>query len=439
MRILLTGTYNCHNKGDATMELVARQRIRDALPDAEVVISSPFPALDGPFYAPTPLVPCSRRKLIRATCELLAGLLWRAARAVSGQDLPALLPGAAMKATRRADLVIDLSGDMLTESSGPHVAYSHFIPLLRALVLGRPYLLCAQSIGPFRLTRPLARFLLRRAAAITVREQVSRDYLQSLGIDPSLVRQTADLAFLLEPAPAERAREIMASEGVPLDAPCLIGLSVSRLIESRYRKGNPEAGRRDFAALMAAVIDALVERTGATVVLVPHVTGPSEAKDDRRIGREIRKLVARPCAVRGLEGDYRPEELKAVIAQCRVFVGARMHANMAALASGVPTVALAYSHKTRGIMAACGQSERVVPIEALEPKALLRQVEQALAQREAISAALAGPVDAQRRAAAANLTASGLTALAAPRSGDLKTHEPALRHDGAAREPAVEG
>ena len=154
MRILLTGTYNSHNKGDATMELVARDRIAAALTDAEVVISSPFPGLDEPFYAPTKVVTCSRRQLIRASFELLAALLWRTLHATTGRDHSALLIGETLRETRHADLVVDLSGDMLTESSGPHVAYSHFIPLLRALFVGTPYLLCAQSIGPFKLTRP---------------------------------------------------------------------------------------------------------------------------------------------------------------------------------------------------------------------------------------------------------------------------------------------
>ena len=190
---------------------------------------------------------------------------------------------------------------------------------------------------------------------------------------------------------------------------------------------------------MASLVDALVEQRGAHVVLVPHVTGPSAAKDDRRVGREILERVAHASAVHALEGDYRPEELKAVIARCRAFVGARMHANMAALASGVPTVALAYSHKTHGIMAACGQSDLVMPIETLEPDALLALVMRALDHREAIAAELAERVGAQRRAAADNLTATSLTALAAPRSEDRESHESALRHDGTARESILKG
>ena len=116
---------------------------------------------------PLPVIACSRRRLIRASLELGAGLLWRLLRATTGRAPRWLVSAADMAAVLDSDLVVDLSGDMLTEDSGPHVAYSHFIPLLRAVVLGRPFFICVQSIGPFRLTRPLARFLLNRAAAIT--------------------------------------------------------------------------------------------------------------------------------------------------------------------------------------------------------------------------------------------------------------------------------
>jgi polysaccharide pyruvyl transferase WcaK-like protein len=82
-----------------------------------------------------------------------------------------------LTAIRDTDLVVDLSGDMLTEDYGPHVAYSHFLPILTALAMGRPVMLCAQSIGPFKLTRGLARFILNRVSLITVREAISFNYL----------------------------------------------------------------------------------------------------------------------------------------------------------------------------------------------------------------------------------------------------------------------
>ena len=42
-------------------------------------------------------------------------------------------------------------------------------------------------------------------------------------------------------------------------------------------------------------------------------------------------------------------ELKGYIARCRFFIGARTHSTIAAYSSGVPTLVLGYSVKSKGI------------------------------------------------------------------------------------------
>jgi colanic acid/amylovoran biosynthesis protein len=379
LRFVLTGTYNSCNKGDAAMELGALQGIAQLYPGSEVTILSPFPDLDLPFYAPVAVERCNRRQLVRGTWGLLRAFIWRA---LAGERTKAdWLLGPEFQRVRDADLVVDLSGDMLTEDYGVHVAYSHYIPLLRARVLGRPYVVCAQSIGPFRYTRWLARYLLNGAATVTTRDAISRDYLQRIGVSSRRVEWTADLAFLMTPAPAERADAILRTEGLVRDGRPILGVSVSRLIESHYRSRNPGARSLDFLAMMKHVIERTARKHSARVVLVPHVTGPTLGKDDRLISAALKELLGQSVTASSLIGDYRPEELKAIIGRCSVFLGARMHANIAALSSCVPTVALSYSHKTPGIMSSCGVGEFVAPIETASEDSLGSLVSRAFADR----------------------------------------------------------
>jgi colanic acid/amylovoran biosynthesis protein len=401
LRFLLTGTYNSANKGDAAMEVAALQGVDRLLPGSEVTVLSPFPDLDRPFYAPVPVARCNRRQLVRATLDLMRAALWRLLR--RRQIRADWLLSPVLRLVRDSDLIIDLSGDMLTEDYGPHVAYSHFVPLLRALLLGRPYFVCAQSIGPFRITRPLARVLLDGAAAITTRDPISRDYLAAIGISNPGVRMTADLAFLLSPASAERADQLLGAEGVVLDGRPILGVSVSRLIASRYRARNPSAGRCDFLSLMHETVERVARAQDAQVLLVPHVTGPSPAKDDRRISAELRQRLHPDLVAHALSGDYRPDELKSIIARCSVFCGARMHANIAALSSAVPTVAVSYSHKTPGIMSACGVGDFVAPIESLSPDSLAELLTRAFRERASIAAGLRERVNAIQAEALGNI------------------------------------
>ena len=383
LRILLTGTYNSANKGDAAMELGALQAIRELAPGSEVTILSPFPDLDAPFYAPVPVRRCNRRNLLAATLDLLRAALWRLLFRRS-QRTNGLL-SESLRLVRDSDLVIDLSGDMLTDEYGPHVAYSHYIPLLRAVILGRPYFVCAQSLGPFTWTRPLARWLLRRAADVTVRDSISRSYVASLGARNRAPEQTADLAFLLRPAGPDRAQEILRNENVidPAGKP-IFGISVSQLIEEKFLAARPGAGGDAFVRLMQQVVGRAAREWGAQVIFVAHVTGPSRVKDDRVIAARIAAGIGEDIETIVLSGDYRPEELKAIIATCRVFCGARMHANIAALSSGVPTIAISYSHKTDGIMSDFGFGDFVAPVATMTEATLDALMARAFREREDI-------------------------------------------------------
>jgi colanic acid/amylovoran biosynthesis protein len=362
MRIVLTGTYNSANKGDAAMQLGALRAMRERYRDITVTILSPFPDIDAPFYAPVPVARCNRRNLPAATLDLLRGFLWRLFGRRSGCNW---LLSPAMRLVRDSDLVIDLSGDMLTDDHGPHVAYSHYIPILRALVLRRPYFLCAQSIGPFTITRPLARLLLQRAAEVTVRDSISRSNLAAMGLKIDRLSQTADLAFLLPAASELRANEILRTEGITPNGRPILGISISRLIERKFRARRADSAGADFIQLMKTAIERLARESDLRVLFVPHVTGPVPDKDDRIISAMVNDGLDPMIHSAVLNGDYRPEELKAVIARCSVFCGARMHANIAALSSGVPTVAISYSHKTPGIMAEFGMTDFVVPIDSI--------------------------------------------------------------------------
>ena len=71
---------------------------------------------------------------------------------------------------------------------------------------------------------------------------------------------------------------------------------------------------------------------------------------------------------------------------CDVFVGGRMHANIAALSQETPTVAVSYSHKFRGIMSELGQSAYVT--ELLDPAIVMGLVVRALHESEQIRTGL---------------------------------------------------
>ena len=68
-------------------------------------------------------------------------------------------------------------------------------------------------------------------------------------------------------------------------------------------------------------------------------------------------------------------QLKGFISRCRFFIGARTHATIAAYSTGVPTLVLGYSVKSRGIATDLfGTDENyVVPVQSIDHPDRIRQ------------------------------------------------------------------
>lgn len=90
----------------------------------------------------------------------------------------------------------------------------------------------------------------------------------------------------------------------------------------------------------------IFKSTDCAVALIPHVVW--KQNDDR----EILKLLYDKFKDTGrilFLNDHNCMELKGFIARCRMFIGARTHATIAAYSNSVPTLVLGYSVKSRGI------------------------------------------------------------------------------------------
>ncbi len=386
LKVLQTGTYCSYNKGDAAMEFCLAHGLGAYRNDVEISISTPFPELDRNTYAPIPVVYCTRRRLIFATFLLVRAFLWQRLVGRLGSSVDFLVGHPELKALKNTDLVVDLSGDMLTEDYGPHVAYSHFLPVMIALAMDKPVILCAQSIGPFTLMKRLARHVLGKAVLITAREPVTVEYLRKIGVQNNNIILTTDLAFLLEPAKDEIVDDVLSREGIDLAGRQTLGVSFSNLVHSHYRKRNPNASGSTFSELIAGVLDTISERYGLQILFVPHVTGPRASADDRVFAEKVCSHM-RTNAV-AIKGDYTPHILKGIISRCRFYMGARMHANIAAMSSGIPTLAIAYSHKTAGIMQLLDQDDYVCDIATLNAETVLERFGRLHSMHDSVAAAL---------------------------------------------------
>lgn len=253
------------------------------------------------------------------------------------------------RTVREADLVIDLSGDSISSDYNWIANLTVILPLLLARMIGKPYYLCAQSIGPFGKSRidRLTISTLKAAALITAREERTVQMLSGYGISDN-VHRTQDLAFLLSPVSTTETKPLLTSEDINLSV-TWVGMSVSSLISSYAFRQLPAAEREGaYLAAMADFCDSIVETYNLNVLFVPHVVIPG-GSDDRRVTTLVRDRMRNKKQSRIIHGDYTGAQLKSLIGICKLFVGSRMHATIAALSQGIPTLTLVYNHKTLGI------------------------------------------------------------------------------------------
>lgn len=189
-------------------------------------------------------------------------------------------------------------------------------------------ILAGCSIEPTLLGDPRMVAELKSFDCIIARESISYKAMKSAGI-PN-VHLMPDSAFTLP-------IQYRGDEQHDAFLRNAVGLNLSPLVE---RKSNTVF--ENYLELIRWIL----QETTWNVALIPHVVW--ESNDDREVLERLRKMSGASDRVR-LLSDGTCMELKGDISRCRFFVGARTHATIAAYSTCVPTLAVGYSVKARGI------------------------------------------------------------------------------------------
>jgi polysaccharide pyruvyl transferase WcaK-like protein len=195
-----------------------------------------------------------------------------------------------------------------------------------------------------------------------------------------------------QPVPDEVAA-VMIDEG----RPPLVGFNVSGLVhggeDARQRFGL----KADYGEAVALFLKRILDETDANILLVPHVfTERGHAEHDPDACEAVAEMLGKAGEERvtRLPDGLSPGKTKWAIGRTDWFCGTRMHTSIAALATGVPAAAIAYSDKTLGVFETCGQGAHVADPRQLGTdevvNALWRSWEQRGETRESLTEHLPG-------------------------------------------------
>ena len=198
------------------------------------------------------------------------------------------------------------------------------------------------SIGEKNLT-PRKLQALKQFSHIYARETLTQEVLANHNINN--VSVFPDPAFVLEPTPCQLPKCFSRNE--------VIGINLSNYVMGGFDLNSA------FAKEVDSLIKFILQSTDYQILLIPHVLW--KGQDDRIISNLIKGKYDLNNRINILDSDNLNYcQIRYIISKCYCFIGARTHAAISAYSTCIPTIAIGYSIKSKGIAKDIGMPEEII-------------------------------------------------------------------------------
>ena len=260
----------------------------------------------------------------------------------------------------------------------------------------------AVSIQPIRdrVCRLLFRATHAAANWFTVRDQDSVVYAKSMGIRQSTHR-SPDPGIICPVAPAKRVEEILGTERVPTDRPIFCIVPHLFVNHGRYKDPDyagfeieyqdyPDEVLDKYYEVLAQIGDWLTDR--GTVVFLPMCT-KTPPGDDRVAADWVRQRMSRAGRTFSVRGEYTVGELAGILSRCTLLISSRLHGYAMGVANGVPSLAVEFHPKIRGLAEEIELADWAFPMRNLRTESICNTVIEILADLPAARERVRAGVD----------------------------------------------
>lgn len=238
---------------------------------------------------------------------------------------------------KKGDVMISSGGDMMCYDDNEVILTNNYTH-----ARGIKTVLWGCSMGPENLT-PEKEKTLRNFSLIYARDSLTYVFFRSLGLKN--VCLFPDPAFVLEPEECELPHCFSNHR--------VIGLNLSNYVLGGFNLDTP------FAHEVIRLMDYLLKETDLHVLLIPHVIW--EGQDDRVVANMLAQRYTNRERVSVLDIDNLDYcQIRYIISSCELFIGGRTHAVISAYSTRVPTLAIGYSVKSKGIAKDLGLPDYLV-------------------------------------------------------------------------------
>lgn len=301
----------------------------------------------------------------------------------------------------KSDFIGDIrGGDSFSDIYGLRRIAIDSIPSIITLLLGKKLVLLPQTYGPYKsfLSQKIAGYVFKRASCIISRDKEVFKVKEVFGGEYNgiNIHSCPDVAFVLDaagPGKVDIEPPLIRDIHFPL-----IGLNINGLLyNGGYTRDNMFGLKYDYKVFAHTLVKCLMKDTDAHILLVPHTFAPKgHVESDPDACSEIIKNMedAYKNRVHMVIGEHDQFALKGIIGLCDFFIGSRMHACIAALSQGIPTVGVAYSRKFSGVFDSVGAGDMVSDARSVDIQTTIDDIYLHFQNREQLAIALKTNVDA---------------------------------------------
>ncbi len=262
---------------------------------------------------------------------------------------------------RKTSLFVSGGGTLIQDVTSSRSLYFYLFTLMAAKWTGSRVVMYGCGIGPIRgrNNRRWTGSVLNRAAdIITLRDSISMELLQEIGVTKPEIVLSADPTVNLPAVGEQTVKEAFRLDNIPEDA-----RKIAFCLRSWEEFKNYEA--------VAKAADYAWERHGLLPVFLPM-----EYPRDVAIGETIGAMVTAPHAV--CSRRHSVEELRGMLSSMEVVVGMRLHSLIFASAGGTPIVGISYDVKVDSFIRDSG-ARRCIQLNELTAEALTAYIDDAVA------------------------------------------------------------
>ncbi len=247
------------------------------------------------------------------------------------------------KALGNCHILLSGGGSLLQDFTSTRSIIYYLAVIIMAKMRGKKVYVYANGIGPIDkgFSRFLTKIVLNRVDYITLRDDLSEEFVKDMGVKNKNIEVTADPVFSLDPADENRVREILELENITLTDKtigfCLRDYENSASLKMKF----------------VEVVDRLIE-DGYDVLLVPF-----HMPRDNVYLKEILELSKHRDKVSLVEGTYSAGELMGIFKKLKLLVAMRLHSVVYGANVSLPMVGVIYDPKVRAMVRELGIKESV--------------------------------------------------------------------------------